>query len=227
MEEKAIISLVSVIIGWLLAQGTALTKDVYTGWKLKKSLLKELEDIKEQLRRLLMIYHRQLQVYALEGIDPGVPIPVPNLFFKQYYKDVFSRLKREQRLSYQLIHGMIDTLNSENADFLKFTKQTVEDLKHLHLKKNPEFSRAVDLWGDRVMALYSTTRETIWHIECHLKKPHCPALDLMGPMHKSYVQFVDEVNQEMKKIIESAKGLKREDFEKIYDEQFFHRKSSS
>lgn len=219
MDEKVILSLVSVFIGWFLAQGTAFVKDAYLGWKLKKALLLELSDIFDQLHRSEMVYHRQLQISALRGIDPSVPLPVPNLFFRQYYKDVFYRLNRSQRLSYQLIHGTIDTLNSENDDFLKFTKETVEALNQS--KDEAAFSRSLSLWSERVSALYRLVQGAKWYIQFHLKKSKNPAFDIRGAMHESYLKYVANVDEEIKKIMEGAKSLKREDFEKIYDEKLF------
>jgi len=86
MEEKIVISLISVVVGWLLAQGTAFAKDYLATWKLKKGLSQELVDVKEQMQRVIMLYARQLQVFAHKGIEPATPIPVYSLFFKQYYK---------------------------------------------------------------------------------------------------------------------------------------------
>lgn len=219
MEKSVVISLVSVVVGWVLAQDTALTKDVYLSWKLKRGLVGELADIMEQLQRVTTSYRRQLQVFALRGIEAAVPIAIPNLFFKQYYKDVFDRLNREQRLSYQLIHGTIDRLNSENEQFLNFTRALAENLRHS--KEPEEVERAVDLWGDRVMALFKTACDSMFYIDFHLKNQKRPVLDFKGPMHRSYLQFAEEVQREIQNVIEGAKKLKREDFEKIYDEKHF------
>jgi len=40
-------------------------------------------------------------------------------------------------------------------------------------------------------------------------------------MHESYVKYEEELDQEVKGIIEKAKNLKKEDFEKIYDDKTF------
>ncbi len=41
-------------------------------------------------------------------------------------------------------------------------------------------------------------------------------------MHKSYLQFCEQVQQEIKNVIKGAKEkIKREDLEKIYDETHF------
>jgi hypothetical protein len=219
-DNKVFISLISVGVGWALAQSTALARDFYVSLKLKHALLKELEDIREQLERVAMAYRRNLQFYALRGIENSAPNGVPNLFFKQYYKEVFYRLNREQRLSYQLIHATIDRLNADNEDHLKLTKATAERLRHC--KDQEEIDRAVDLWGDRVMALYYTARDAMFYIDFHLRNQRRPKWEFRGPMHKSYLQFVEKVRQEITDEIEGAKEkIKREDLEKIYDEKHF------
>lgn len=225
IDEKVLISLISVGVGWLLAQGTSLAKDLWGAQKLKRGLLHELEDIKEQMHRVLILYARQLQIYALNGIEPSASIPIYNMFFKQYYKDVFSRLNRDQRRSYQLIHASLDTLNKKNEDFAKFTGEIYKDLKDS--KDDTAIQRAVGLWGDEVTVLYMTAKEVLWHVDYHLKNKRNPALDLMGPMHKSYLKFAEELRHEVKKIIEQGKNLNREDFAKVYDEAIFEKSNSS
>src|SRR5438876_8751746 len=102
MDSKVLVSLISVALGWLLAQGTAFAKDWWSARKLQLGLLTELQDIQDQLQRVLMIHGRQLQIYALKGIDPSASLPVQNMYFKQYFKEAFAHLNREQRISYQL-----------------------------------------------------------------------------------------------------------------------------
>jgi len=219
-DNKVLISLIGVGVGWVLAQGTALARGFYVSLKLKHALLKELEDIREQLQHVAIAYLRNLQFYALRGIERSVPYAVPNLFFKQYYKEVFYRLNREQRLSYQLIHGTIDRLNADTDDLLKSTRTSTEKLRHSGNQE--EISRAVDLWGDRVMALYLNARDAIFYIDFHLKNRHCPKWDINGPMHKSYLQFAEKTQREMNDVIAAAKEkINREDLEKIFDEKHF------
>jgi hypothetical protein len=43
----------------------------------------------------------------------------------------------------------------------------------------------------------------------------------VGPIHESYVKFCQELEEEMTKIMEGAKQLKPEDFQKIYDPNLF------
>ena len=222
MEEKVVISLISVAVGWLLAQGTAFFKDWWAARKLRTGLLTELEDIQDQLQRVVMIHSRQLQIFALKGMEPTAALPVQNMFFKQYFKETFSHLNRSQRISYQLIHANLENLNKKNEDLAKFAEESYKDLK-----TKPDEQKTlsiIEAWGDRVIALYKTAMDVRWHIAYHLRNPKSPAFDLMGPMHESYVKFEQELDQEVKLIIEKAKGLKKEDFERIYDAKAFSNK---
>ena len=225
MEEKVAISLISVAVGWLLAQGTALIKDWWAARKLRSGLLTELEDIQDQLQRVVMIHARQLQIFALKGMEPTAALPVHNMFFRQYFKEAFSHLNRSQRISYQLIHASLESLNKKNDDLAEFAEKSYSDLK---TTPNDEKTRStVEIWGERVIALYKTAMNVRWHIDYHLRNPKAPTFDLMGPMHESYVKFEHELDQEVKDIIKKAKLLKKEDFEKIYNEKAFSNRGPS
>ncbi len=76
------------------------------------------------------------------------------MFFKQYYKDIFSRLNRDQRISFQLIHSTIDLLNKKNDDLAKFTEDIYKEFKLS--KNNTEIDKLGELWGERVIILYNT-----------------------------------------------------------------------
>jgi len=118
-----------------------------------------------------------------------------------------------------LIHASLENLNKKNEDLAKFAEKSYEDIK---LKPDDQRTLAtIEVWGDRVIALYKTAMDVRWHIAYHLRNPKSPAFDLMGPMHESYVKYEEELDQEVKGIIEKAKNLKKEDFEKIYDEKTF------
>jgi hypothetical protein len=162
MEEKVVISLISVAMGWLLAQGTTFIKDWWAARKLKAGLLTELEDIQDQLQRVVLIHSRQLQFYAIKGMELTAALPIPNMFFKQYFKDAFSHLNRNQRISYQLIHASLEHLNKKNEDLAKFAEESYKDLKLKH--DDQKIVSTIEVWGDRVIALYKTAMEVRWHI---------------------------------------------------------------
>lgn len=222
--EPVLISLVSVAVGWVLAQGTAFTKDWWAARKLRAGLLTELEDIDAQLQRVVVMHSRQLQIYANKGIEPAVSILIENMFFRQYFKEAFAHLNREQRISYQLIHSTLDTFNKKSEAIGSF----LEEFHKLHTTA-PDEQRtlaAINVWGDRVIASYKTAMDVRWHIAYHLRNPKSPAFDINGPMHESYLKFEQELDDEVKLILEKAKGIKREDFERIYDPKTFAAKQS-
>lgn len=225
MEEKVVISLISVAMGWFLAQGTAFIKDWWAARKLKAGLLTELEDIQDQLQRVILIHSRQLQFYAIKGMELTSALPITNMYFKQYFKDAFSHLNRSQRISYQLIHASLEHLNKKNEDLAKFAEESFKDLNSTHDEQKT--LATIEVWGDRVIALYKTAMNVRWHIAYHLRNPKLPAFDIMGSMHESYVKFEHELDQEVKDIIDKAKKLKKEDLEKIYDENAFSKRPNS
>jgi hypothetical protein len=157
-----------------------------------------------------MLFARQLQIYALKGIEPSSTFPITNYFFKQYYKDSFSCLNRPQRLSYQLIHASLESFNKQNEGFLKFTEEVYKKFKWR--KDEAELQKLLEMWGDQVIVLYKNVMDILWHIEYHLQHREDPKFDLGGSMHNAYSKFVQELDQEVKTILEKAKELKLEDF---------------
>ncbi|MGR8981095.1 MAG: hypothetical protein ACU84H_13515 [Gammaproteobacteria bacterium] len=187
--------------------------------KLSKGLLNELEDINDQLNRVIKIHSRQLQIFSLKGMEAITSLPIQNFFFKHYFKDAFPHLNREQRISYQLIHASLEELNRKNEDLYKFVDQY-----HSEVILSPNDDKTLQIinsWGDRVIVLYKTAVEVRWHILYHLKNSNYPTFDFMGPMHESCVKFCRELDENVKVIIEEGKTLKRKDFETIYDPSKF------
>lgn len=218
-NDKALLAIVSIAFGWLLAQGTTLIKDWLNIKRLKNGLLIELEDIRAQLERMQLQNKRNLQFYALKGIPNEGSLPIHNLFFRQYFKDVFGSLNREQRISYQLIHSHLDHLNQEQAALVSFLEKNYE--VRYGPADSEDAQKALREFGDRIIALQRVTMITLWHITFHLRNREKPGLDYKGPIHENYLLFLNEVEDDIRKTIEGASGLKREDLEKIHDEKHF------
>lgn len=216
-DSKGWLSLVGVIVGWLLGQGTAIARDWRSSRKFQAGLLTELEDIRDELRRVTLFYARQLQVLGLRGIEPTYPSPIHNLFFTHYYKDVFGKLNREQRLSYQTTHSAIESLNRGGEEL----GQYLAGLRDRKTRMPP--AGDLDDWGNRVKVLYMAARTATWHVDYHLTNPKHPSLDLLGPTHENFLKYQETVGHEVEKITADAKSLKPEDFAKIYDERAFAR----
>src|SRR5208283_1698138 len=218
MSDKVILSLVSVVVGWLLGQGTAIFREYWTSRQLKRGLLEELEDINSQLQRTAMICARHLQVFALRGCDPAVPIPIHGLFFRQYYKDAMHKLNRQQRLSFQLIHSSLESLNKQFDDLASAGRACAG-------LQGPQYQAllngAINAWGDVVKAIFFNVRDLQWYVLHHISNKRAPDLSLLGSDHATFLLFKEEAQKEVATILEDARRLKREDFEKVYNETAF------
>lgn len=211
MDEKVVISLVSVFVGTALTFLMTMGRELWAGRKLKQGLLTELGDLQIQLERTMVITKRQLQIHANSGIDvTGFALPLSNLFFKTYFKDVFGKLNANQRTSYQLIHGSVDARNRDS-----------ESLQHLAEKLREEFVSAPETlteaklkrWEEDLVGFYKGVMVLRWHIAYHQKYPEAPNYSLMSETHETYLVFIKELDESVDKLLESAKALGREGFE--------------
>ena len=202
-------SLASVFVGWLLSQLTVYGKDYRLKRALRAGLLTELVDIRAELDRIALTYERAIQLSAAKGIEPAVPGPASNFFFTHHYKDVFISLNREQRLSYQIIHKKVDAINAGIALLLaKLEIAQSEQEAHGQASLNILAS-----WDNVLVGQYHNVREATWHIERHLESPTRPVLDLLGPMHVSYMKFVGEVDDRIATLKRQGAGMTPSDFE--------------
>lgn len=202
MDEKVVLSLVSVGFGWFIAQATSYVKVWWLAKNLRSGLLMELEDIQDQLQRVVLIHTRHLQIFGLKGAEATTSLPVSNMFFKQYFKDAFPYLNREQRISYQLIHSSLDELNEKSMKLGKFVEDKFPGSKTS--SNDDETLKLVLSWGDKVTMIYKSTMILRWHIAYHLENRDRPKFDILGPMHESYLKFEDELNEKVKTILEKA-----------------------
>ncbi len=154
---------------------------------------------------------RALQIYSLNGVEPSIPLKLTHPIYTNFYKDICHKLSREQRRSFELIHESINSFN-ENLDKQKelidlFTKEPID--------KN------LELWGNNLKAQYLNLREIAWQIHYHLNNKENPKLEIFGDTHKEYLQALQGHKNDLELIIEIAKNLNPEKFNKIYDEKDF------
>lgn len=210
--DKEIISAISAVAGWFGSQLYSFVKLKWAERKLKDGLLTELQDVKDILQRSVNIYGRSLQISAKQGIDPTTALPVPNMYFQHYFKQAFSSLNREQRISYQLIHALLDSLNKKNEELGKFFEERCNNLRYSTDDANDRKVRAE--WKERITLLYKLTHEVLWHIVYHMRYPESPALE---PVRNDYLAFLKELEAKVVAINEGAKTIPRQEFEKDCD----------
>jgi hypothetical protein len=218
-DTRLVIGLSSVALGWLLAQFTGVFKDWHRTRKIKRCLIEELDELKTELNRTLLIYTRQLQIYAKNGIGNESPSPLSNHIFKNYYKDAVLGLNTQQRISMQLIHTLVDVVNAGIDEFRLMTDKLQE--KRMDEDAEDITEKDVEMWGQRIKCEYTNVATVIWHIRLHLTQPKKPDLSLFAESHKLYLQYLASVKSEISKIIEGAATIDRKDFENIYDVRKF------
>lgn len=215
--ERIVIGLASVFSGWVLAQFTSILKDFMRARKVKKCLEQELDELETELERTILIYSRMLQIYSIKGVDNGVPSPISNHIFKNYYKEAVLNLNKQQRISYQLIHTLVETVNHGMDDLREVTGR----LHEKNILEGAVSEKEVDLWGKKVICEFSNAASAIWHIRYHLAYPKNPDLSSYTKSHKEYLKYLENVEKRVSEIIDKAKNIPREKFDEIYNPESF------
>jgi hypothetical protein len=215
--------LVSIISGWILAQFTGVFKDFLCKKKIQKCLIEELEELQTELNRTLIIYSRQLQLYSLQCIDNGCATPLSNHIFKNYYKDVVLVLNKNQRISFQLIHTLIENINIRIKELDKVTCDLQK--KHILEGEGSISNTECKSWGEAIKVEFHNVSMATWHIKFHLDNPESPDLSPYTKEHEQYLHYLESVDKKVQKIMEEAKSLNKKDFEKIYNPENFAKQS--
>ena len=216
---KLLIAITSAFVGWVLAQFTSAMKVWFQREKIKKLLLEELKDIDLEIDRLLMFYNRQLQIFGANGIGNSSSVGISNFIFKNYYKDALLSLNQRQRISYQMIHSLVDSVNSGALELKEMTTDIQNELFANGLSKAVD--KAGDGWAAKVKAEYSHCSSLKWHIKYHIENKKSPDLSAYTKHHEVYVQYLENVKNEIEIIIAEGKTIPLEKFSKTYNPESF------
>jgi hypothetical protein len=216
---KMVIALTSVLLGWTLAQVTATLKTWLHGRKIIKLLLEELRDLDRESTRLLHYHARNLQLYGAKGIDQSGTVGISNPIFSNYYKDALLYLNQNQRISFQMIHGLINSQNEFLKEYDDINRSVHKDHRENGLTES--IVKGGDHLGELAKHGYSNCAMIKWHIDFHLNREKDPDLSIGNEDHKAYLKYLESVVKEMNKTIESGKTIPREKFEMIFDESHF------
>ena len=217
--EKLTIALVGAVAGWLLAQITTSIRAYADRRRAKLLLLEELKDVKIQTARLLTFYGRQLQIYGSEGVGASSSVGIANPIYENYYKTALLSLNQDQRLSFQMIHSIVNHANRQLDQFEQLTESLQKDFAENGA--TTAFSVGGKRWGEAAKAAYLTVGSLQWHVIHHLRSPKLPSLSVGGEIHRTYLQFCESLREEADRTIESGKSIDREKFSKIYDPDNF------
>lgn len=217
---KLLIAVAGAFAGWMLAQFTS----VITVWiqrgRVKKLLLAELGDLEKEVKRVQSFYARELQIYGARGIGNSGNAGLSNHIFKNYYKDALLSLNQEQRISYQLIHSMVDQVNLGTQELREIAIELQKE--HIADGMTPtKLNKAIDLWGGKVKAEYQHCASLLWQIQFHLKYKHYPSLSPNTRHPEEYARQMQKVKEETDKIVEGGKTIDRKKLEQPYSAESF------
>lgn len=209
LSVKIIVGLVSVIVGLILGQIISGIKGVILRYKIKKALISELMDIRIELGRVEQSFLRSLQLVALKCTEGSVPQKLSNFIFMENYKSIALYLNQKQRISYQMIHGYVATVN---ADIEKLEKIISDVEREIIFEEQPAKSSFLNSYNMKIQQAYMNACVTHWHIDHHLKNKKDPALKEEGEQYKAYEQLHDDVKECIKNTIKKAENMKLSDF---------------
>lgn len=217
---RLVIGLASAFAGWLLAQFTSAAKTWVQRRKVKKLLLEELRDIEREIERVQLFYSRQLQIVGAQGIGNESTTGISNPIFKNYYKEALLSLNQNQRISFQMIHSLVDQVNTGIDELKKLTIQIRNE--HFESGLTEKIVKAGKAWGEKVKAEFAHSASLQWQIKYHLDNHSGPDLSPFTKAHGDFCRHLEQADVEAAKLIESGKNIDRSKFEKMYDPEAFN-----
>lgn len=217
---KLIIGLASAFAGWILAQFTSAAKTWVQRRKVAKLLIEELRDIEKQVVRLQMFYSRQLQIVGANGIGNTTSTGISNPIFKNYYKDALLSLNQDQRLSFQMIHSLVDQVNAGIEEL----KTLTTDIQNEHAENgmSERIIKAGGIWGEKVKAEYSHCASLLWQVKYHLENQGGPDLSPFTKAHEDFCRYLEQADVEADKLIEGGKTIDPSKFDRKYNPEAFN-----
>ena len=211
--DKLILVFITSVFGIVAAILTPRVLDWRRRRKLTADLIQELENLKIQISLQHLGYMRDLQFVTHGMIDGGQSVKFANTIYSNFYKDVCADLNASQRQSYELIHGFIESMND--------LTQRQADLVHESMRG---ISAEIIVIGTHLaVAQYENIRILDWQIGYHLRNQKNPELGYMTETHREYLLKLEEIRNDIKKIMDAASKLDVTDIRHGYrPEDFKH-----
>lgn len=202
------------LAGVFIAQAVSFFNSYMQKRKLINSHFEELEQISEEVDRLILGFKRRLQIASLKGVDYSYCIPVKALIHESYYKEIVTSLSKTQRISFQLIHGHLEALNI-HIEACKNHTIAMSDIKPL---REQDCVR----WAEDSVSGFTASKVLQWHIRHHIKNRKNPTLIFGDADHQHYTKFFQDALDEANDLKNNPSAdLSPEDFEKVYNPNSF------
>lgn len=212
---KVLIAVASASAGWLLAQLSSGAKTWLRRRRIRRLLLEELSDLDTEVKRLLTFYARQLQIHGAMGVSSETVAGLSHPIFDGYYKDAVLSLNQRQRVSYQLIHSLVDLTNIGITDL----RQKASEIYAINAREgmNDDLAKVCDAWGEAVQAQFLSCSGLQWQIQYHLANTSGPDLSSNTATHKEYLHFMQSARDKASEFVATGKTIEQRKFDQIYD----------
>ncbi len=184
---KIVIGVTSAFAGWMLAQLTSGLKTWLQRRKILKLLLEELTDLDAEINRLYFFYARQLEIYGAMGVSSETVAGLTHPIYRDYYKDAILSLNQKQRISYQMIHSLVDLVNAGISNLRQKSSEIYA--KNASCGMTKELVNACDSWGKTARAQFQSCASLQWQIRFHLENKEGPDLRPYTMHHEKFLIF--------------------------------------
>lgn len=203
-----------ILLGVFVAQSVNYLASKRRVHKIIKLHIEELKQLSLEVDRLTLIFERQLQIASLGGINQSFALPIKAPIYAHHYSDIMAELNIDQRISYQMIHTQIDSLNQHLAEAREF----IANLPVLSKPEESDFEKYAQSAHEGFLAC----KVISWHISYHLNNQSKPALGYKDKKHQEFLQYYQDVYDEATAIkTHPSADLSPDFFEKIYDPSAF------
>src|SRR3546814_5345045 len=162
-----------------------------------------------------MFYARQLQIVGAQGIGNTTSTCISNPIFKNYYKDALLSLTQDQRLSFQMIHSLVDQVNSGIEELKTLTTEIQNE--HAENGMSERIIKAGGIWAEKVKAEYSHCASLQWQVKYHLENQGGPDLSPFTKAHENFCRYLEQADVEADKLLEGGKAIDRSKFDRKYN----------
>lgn len=218
---KIVISVASAFVGWILAQLTSGLKTWLQRRKVLKLLLEELRDLDTEINRLYFFYARQLEIHGAMGVSSESTAGLSNPIYRNYYKDALLSLNQEQRISYQMIHSLVDLVNVGIADLRQQSSEVYA--RNASSGMTTELAKSCEAWGKAAKAQFESCASLQWQIRFHLQNKGGPNLRPYTEHHEKFLVYLQDVQKKADDFIANGKTIDRAKFDQMYDPSIFSR----
>ena len=218
---KIVIGVTSAFAGWILAQLTSGLKTWLQRRKVLKLLFEELTDLDAEINRLYFFYARQLEIHGAMGVSSESVAGLSHPIYRDYYKDALLSLNQKQRISYQMIHSLVDLVNVGISDLRQKSSEIYA--KNASGGMTKELAKSCDAWGKAARAQFESCASLQWQIRFHLQNKDGPDLRPYTESHEQYLIFLQDVQKKADEFIANGKTIDRGKFDQVYDPSTFSR----